>query len=57
MISLSQPDEVEYLDSRLEMEDTQLIDKTAVVNPTSNTEAIEKLSETFVKTYYWSNLV
>ena len=49
MISLSQPDEVEYLDSRLEMEDTQLIDKTAVVNPTSNTEAIEKLSETFVK--------
>ena len=40
---LSQPDKVEYLDFRLEIEDAQIIDETAAVNPVSNTEAIEKL--------------
>ena len=29
---LSRSDKVEYLDSRLEMEDTKIIDETAVVN-------------------------
>ena len=38
---LSQPNKVEYLDFRLEIEDAQIIDQTAAVNPVSNTEAIE----------------
>ena len=46
---LTQPGEAEYLSTNLETEDTQIIDETAVVSPTSNIEAIEKLLVTFVK--------